>query len=226
VHSWVVRYEALVLPGLADRSRRPLTSPNELSPTVVAMVCGLRRICPRWGAQRIAHGLTFRGVDEACLQREVSARESHGGEGRIRAARFPARKSLEEFDFDHARGLKRELIAHLGTVDDGVVSRRGRNTSLDSGGCVGIVASGEEGAGASSAVDQTSAFHGVAGSRLERALRSPRSRCIAILRGKLVAWTQGLPQWRRGRVRPAPGSASGPPDQHAVPVPRRAHRDR
>ncbi|RFU18764.1 IS21-like element helper ATPase IstB [Geodermatophilus marinus] len=53
----------------------------------------------------------------ACLQREVSARESHGGEGRIRAARFPARKSLEEFDFDHARGLKRELIAHLGTLD-------------------------------------------------------------------------------------------------------------
>jgi DNA replication protein DnaC len=53
----------------------------------------------------------------ACLQREVSARESHGGEGRIRAARFPARKSLEEFDFDHARGLKRDTIAHLGTLD-------------------------------------------------------------------------------------------------------------
>ena len=53
----------------------------------------------------------------ACLQREVSARESHGGEGRIRAARFPSRKSLEEFDFDHARGLKRDLIAHLGTLD-------------------------------------------------------------------------------------------------------------
>jgi DNA replication protein DnaC len=53
----------------------------------------------------------------ACLQREVSARESHGGEGRIRAARFPARKSLEEFDFDHARGLKRDTISHLGTLD-------------------------------------------------------------------------------------------------------------
>jgi DNA replication protein DnaC len=53
----------------------------------------------------------------ACLQREVSAREAHGGEGRIRAARFPARKSLEEFDFDYARGLKREVIAHLGTLD-------------------------------------------------------------------------------------------------------------
>jgi DNA replication protein DnaC len=53
----------------------------------------------------------------ACLQREVAARENHGGEGRIRAARFPARKSLEEFDFDHARGLKRDVIAHLGTLD-------------------------------------------------------------------------------------------------------------
>lgn len=39
------------------------------------------------------------------------------GEGRIRAARFPARKSLEDFDYDHARGLKRETIAHLGAPD-------------------------------------------------------------------------------------------------------------
>ena len=53
----------------------------------------------------------------ACLQREVAARDAHGGEGRIRAARFPARKSLEEFDFDHARGLKRDQVAHLGTLD-------------------------------------------------------------------------------------------------------------
>ena len=46
----------------------------------------------------------------ARLQREVSARESHGGEGRIRAARLPARKSLEDFDHDHARRLKRDTI--------------------------------------------------------------------------------------------------------------------
>jgi DNA replication protein DnaC len=37
----------------------------------------------------------------ACLQREVAARESHGGGGRIRATRFPARRSLEEFDYEH-----------------------------------------------------------------------------------------------------------------------------
>jgi DNA replication protein DnaC len=53
----------------------------------------------------------------ACLQREVAARDAHGGEDRIRAARFPARKSIEEFDFDHARGLKRDQVMHLGTLD-------------------------------------------------------------------------------------------------------------
>ncbi|MFC1439762.1 IS21-like element helper ATPase IstB [Streptacidiphilus sp. N1-10] len=53
----------------------------------------------------------------ACLQREVAARDAHGAEGRIRAARFPARKALEEFDYDHQRSLKREAIAHLGTLD-------------------------------------------------------------------------------------------------------------
>jgi DNA replication protein DnaC len=34
----------------------------------------------------------------ACLQREVAARDAHGAEGRIRAARFPSRKSIEDFD--------------------------------------------------------------------------------------------------------------------------------
>jgi hypothetical protein len=30
----------------------------------------------------------------------------------MRAARFPARKSLEDFDFDHKRSLKRETTCH------------------------------------------------------------------------------------------------------------------
>ena len=64
-----------------------------------------------------AESWTHEELLAACLQREVAAREAHGGEGRIRAARLPARKSLEEFDFDHQRSLKRETIAHLGTLD-------------------------------------------------------------------------------------------------------------
>ena len=53
----------------------------------------------------------------ACLEREVAARQSNGGELRIRAARFPARKTLEDFDWDHQRSLKRDVIAHLGALD-------------------------------------------------------------------------------------------------------------
>jgi len=77
----------------------------------------LRDSVPRLAERARAESWTHEEFLAACLQREVAAREAHGGEGRIRAARFPARKSLEEFDFDHARGLKREVIAHLGTLD-------------------------------------------------------------------------------------------------------------
>jgi hypothetical protein len=41
----------------------------------------------QWSYERFA---------EILLGTEVSARESHGGEGRIKTARFPARKTLEE----------------------------------------------------------------------------------------------------------------------------------
>jgi DNA replication protein DnaC len=77
----------------------------------------LRTSVARLAERARAEGWSHEEFLAACLQREVAAREAHGGEGRIRQARFPARKSLEEFDFDHARGLKRETVAHLGTLD-------------------------------------------------------------------------------------------------------------
>jgi len=77
----------------------------------------LRQSVARLAERARTEGWSHEEFLAACLQREVAAREAHGGEGRIRQARFPARKSLEEFDFDHARGLKREVIAHLGTLD-------------------------------------------------------------------------------------------------------------
>ncbi|MCA1842690.1 MAG: IS21-like element helper ATPase IstB [Actinobacteria bacterium] len=77
----------------------------------------LREAVHRLAERARTESWTYEEFLTACLQREVAARESHGGEGRIKAARFPARKSLEEFDFDHARSLRRETIAHLGTLD-------------------------------------------------------------------------------------------------------------
>ena len=36
---------------------------------------------------------------------------------RIRAARFPAHKTLEEFDFTFQRSVKKQVIEHLGQLD-------------------------------------------------------------------------------------------------------------
>lgn len=101
----------------------PTTIPGRDAATEIAYLTRalkaptLRDAAGRLTERARAENWTHQEFLVACLQREVAARESHGGEGRIRAARFPARKSLEEFDFDHARGLKREAIAHLGTLD-------------------------------------------------------------------------------------------------------------
>src|SRR5438309_10487736 len=54
---------------------------------------------------------------EALLSTEVSSRESSGGRLRIRAARFPAHKTLEEFDFTFQRSVKKQVIEHLGQLD-------------------------------------------------------------------------------------------------------------
>jgi DNA replication protein DnaC len=54
---------------------------------------------------------------EALLASEVSSRESHGGENRIKAARFPARKTLEEFNFSFQRSVKKQVVEHLGQLD-------------------------------------------------------------------------------------------------------------
>ena len=62
----------------------------------------------QWGYERFA---------EALLSTEVASRESHGGESRIKAARFPARKTLEEFDFTFQRSVRRQVVEHLGQLD-------------------------------------------------------------------------------------------------------------
>jgi DNA replication protein DnaC len=71
----------------------------------------------RLGERARSESWTHEEFLAACLEREVAARQANGGELRIRAARFPARKTLEEFDFDHQRSLRRDQIAHLGTLD-------------------------------------------------------------------------------------------------------------
>ncbi len=53
VHSWVTRYLAEGLAGLADRSHRPGFCPHQVGGEVEVVVAEMRRKHPKWGAKRI-----------------------------------------------------------------------------------------------------------------------------------------------------------------------------
>ncbi|WP_285250398.1 ATP-binding protein, partial [Pseudarthrobacter sp. fls2-241-R2A-168] len=73
----------------------------------------IREAATRLADQAREGGWTHEEYLAAVLSREVAAREASGAEIRARAAGFPARKSVEDFNFDHQPGLKRDTIAHL-----------------------------------------------------------------------------------------------------------------
>jgi DNA replication protein DnaC len=67
-------------------------------------------------AQRLAEqardaGWTHEDYLAAVLEREVSARSASGAQLRIRAAGFPARKTLEDFDFDAQPAIRQQIAA-------------------------------------------------------------------------------------------------------------------
>src|SRR5258705_7797146 len=66
----------------------------------------LRDSVERLADRARVEGWTHEQFLAACLQREVSARDSHGGVGLIPAAPFPARKSFERFYLFHQSSLK------------------------------------------------------------------------------------------------------------------------
>jgi DNA replication protein DnaC len=75
------------------------------------------RALPKLADRARSEEWTFERFAQALLSTEVQAREAHGGEGRIKSARFPARKTLEEFDFTFQRSVKKTVIQHLGQLD-------------------------------------------------------------------------------------------------------------
>jgi len=75
------------------------------------------RALPKLADRARSEEWSYERFAQALLSTEVLAREAHGGEGRIRFARFPARKTLEEFDFTFQRSVKKTVIEHLGQLD-------------------------------------------------------------------------------------------------------------
>ena len=63
VHGWLARYLVEGVSGLADRSHRPKSSPQQAATAVEVRVAELRRQHPRWGAKRIRMELLKAPVD-------------------------------------------------------------------------------------------------------------------------------------------------------------------
>ncbi|MGH2883242.1 MAG: ATP-binding protein, partial [Solirubrobacteraceae bacterium] len=75
------------------------------------------RALPNLVERARAEEWSYERFAEALLSTEVASRESSGGRLRITAARFPARKTLEEFDFTFQRSVKKQVVEHLGQLD-------------------------------------------------------------------------------------------------------------
>jgi DNA replication protein DnaC len=75
------------------------------------------RALPKLADRARAEEWTFERFAAVLLKTEIDSRDSHGGQARIKAARFPARKTLEEFDFAFQTSIRRDTVLHLGQLD-------------------------------------------------------------------------------------------------------------
>src|SRR4051794_41231631 len=75
------------------------------------------RALPKLADRARAEEWSYEQFAAALLKTETDSRDSHGGQSRIKAARFPSRKTLEEFDFTFQTSLKRDTVLHLGQLD-------------------------------------------------------------------------------------------------------------
>ena len=66
-----------------------------------------REVAPSVAETARSEGWDYLEFLARVLSEEVASRETHGGEHRVKAARFPQVKTLDDFDFSHQRfGLK------------------------------------------------------------------------------------------------------------------------
>src|SRR5882724_6825089 len=62
-YKWLSRFRAAPLELLADRSRRPKSSPLRTAPPLEAAVVAVRHAHPRWGGRKIEAVLERRGLE-------------------------------------------------------------------------------------------------------------------------------------------------------------------
>src|SRR3954451_9002236 len=75
------------------------------------------RALPKLADRARAEQWSYEHFAAALLKTETDSRDSHGGQSRIKAARFPARETLEEVDFAFHRSIKQTAVLHPGQRD-------------------------------------------------------------------------------------------------------------
>ena len=105
----LARYDA------ADRMSRPTTELAHLFRQLKAPAAA--RALPKLADRARAEEWSYEQFAAALLKTETDSRDSHGGQARIKAARFPARKTLEEFDFAFQHSIPKNAVLHLGQLD-------------------------------------------------------------------------------------------------------------
>jgi DNA replication protein DnaC len=75
------------------------------------------RALPKLADRARAEEWSYEQFAAALLKTETDSRDTHGGQARIKQARFPQHKTLEEFDFSFQRSIKKTEVLHLGQLD-------------------------------------------------------------------------------------------------------------
>ncbi len=99
----------------ADRMSRPATELAHLFRQLKAPAAA--HALPKLADRARQEEWSFEQFAAALLKIETDSRDSHGGQARIKTARFPARKTLEEFDFAFQHTIPKNTVLHLGQLD-------------------------------------------------------------------------------------------------------------
>ena len=78
---------------------------------------GLRSHFEEIAREARTNGESHEAYLAACLRAEVESRREHRLQDRLKQARFPQRKTLEEFDFMLLPSVSKEEVIHLGTAE-------------------------------------------------------------------------------------------------------------
>ncbi len=110
-----VQIRSLAIMRSADRMSGPSSELAHLFRQLKAR--GAAHALPKLADHAREEEWSFEQFAAALLKTETDSRDSHGGQARIKTARFPARKTLEEFDFAFQHTIPKNTVLHLGQLD-------------------------------------------------------------------------------------------------------------